>query len=325
MKSGRPYLYEVVLAVNFAVIAIIAPRQVLGTLGDAFRSVLPLAIPCVGVGVAIRLAIAYRRRTLRRLLTVFRSRRWLIDTLRLELTLVLLTQTYGWIKLLIPILHPRLYDRELFEIDKAMFGGASPTVFLLTLFSNSTFLRFIDRTYANIFVVSLLIATTYFLSSPRARLRIAYMTSNVVLWLTGAWLYVLVPSLGPAYRFPAVWLEYANQLVLTQQIQATLMRNYRAVLRLAQGQSASVSVVYGIAAFPSLHVGYQVLVALWMRREWLYGEIVFGIFAFFILIGSMITGWHYFVDGIAGAALALLAYLAGTSLMRLKRQAATRR
>ena len=65
----------------------------------------------------------------------------------------------------------------------------------------------------------------------------------------------------------------------------------------------------GIAAFPSLHVGFQTYVFLWMRRLWTSGEVLFGIFVVVIFLGSMITGWHYFIDGVAGAALALGCYV----------------
>jgi len=134
------------------------------------------------------------------------------------------------------------------------------------------------------------------------------MTSNALMWLVGAWLYMLIPSLGPAYRFPDIWFAYSKELPRTQAIQAMLMRNYQAVLRLAAGHDAKVLLSFGIAAFPSLHVGTQTLIAIWMHREWRPGAVLFALAAFFVFIGSMITGWHYLIDGIAGIALAFGSY-----------------
>lgn len=315
----RPHFYEIAIVVNLGIIAAFAPREVLGNVPDSFASVLPLSIACAVLGVAVRLAAGRRKKRLRRLVTIFRSPAWLIESVRQQIALVLLTHTYGWIKLLIPFLHPRLFDRELFEIDRSIFGGISPTIFLLNLFSQSSFLRFIDVTYANIFLFSLIIASIYFLSSPDERYRVGYTTSNVSLWLSGVWLYVLVPSLGPAYRFPEEWMPYSGSLQVTQRIQALLMQNYQNVLRLMRGVPAPVRIVYGIAAFPSIHVGFQTLVALWMRRVWRFGDILFGVCAFFIFIGSMITGWHYFVDGAAGALLAYFCYSFAKRLVHLKK------
>jgi PAP2 superfamily. len=88
------------------------------------------------------------------------------------------------------------------------------------------------------------------------------------------------------------------------------MSNYQAVLSSLHGRPRPINVLFGIAAFPSLHVGFQTLAFLWMRRLTKWGGIVFGVFAGFIFIGSIVTGWHYFVDGIAGAALAWACYSA---------------
>jgi len=122
---------------------------------------------------------------------------------------------------------------------------------------------------------------------------------------------MLIPSLGPAFRFPDVWLPFAYGLDITQHFQALLMKNYQSVLRLPRGGSVQdVQLMLGIAAFPSLHVAFQMFAFLWMRRLWIYGEIVFGIFALVILIGSVVTGWHYLIDGVAGIVLAAFAYKA---------------
>ena len=79
-----------------------------------------------------------------------------------------------------------------------------------------------------------------------------------------------------------------------------------------------------MAAFPSLHVAFQTLVFLWMRRVWRWGEIVFGVFAVAILIGSLVTGWHYLIDGIAGIALAWLCYFFSARAHRMRRLFAIR-
>lgn len=73
----------------------------------------------------------------------------------------------------------------------------------------------------------------------------------------------------------------------------------------------------GISAFPSLHVAIAAWFGLVLRARgapWLGAAYGFAIFAC-----SIILGWHYAADGIAGAAVALLAYyLAGYWLIRRK-------
>ncbi|HEX9161864.1 MAG TPA: phosphatase PAP2 family protein [Thermoanaerobaculia bacterium] len=315
----RPYSYEIVTLVNFAVIASLTNRLVVTSLPATFASFIPQLAGFALIGVVVRAAVAWRRGELPAYVRVIRSSGWLTDTLRLILFGALMVHTYFWIKLVVPILHPQLYDQELWNVDQRLFFGISPSVFLLNVFSQPTVMQVIDWSYARIFFASMSLAFTFFLSSPSRRLRAGFSNGNTLLWLAGAWLYMFVPSLGPAFRFPDVWLPFAYGLGMTQHFQALLVRNYNAVVRLPHGGSVeNVQLMFGIAAFPSLHVGFQTFVFLWMRRLWVYGEIVFGVFAFVILIGSVVTGWHYLIDGFAGILLAFVSYRAGAATWRIR-------
>ena len=297
----RPYFFEVFLAANFILIQALLwriTRAPLLTLIKMYALLLPAFAVQTLIGVAIRFAIKRREYT-----ATIRSRDWLLDTVRLIIFSVLSVQTYGWIKLAIPLLHHRLFDRELWDFDSALMFGHSPNLFFLAMFSR--LLPFFDWTYANVFIASINIASIYFLSDPERRIRIGFMNSNALMWIAGAWLYVMLPSLGPAYRFPEVWLPLAKMLTETQHLQRILMTNYQHLLR-----NQAVNVFLGIAAFPSLHVAFEFLVWLWLRRVWRAGAIMFAIFTFIIFLGSIVTGWHYLIDAIAGLALAFGAYAA---------------
>jgi hypothetical protein len=309
----RPYSYEIVTLVNLAIIAWLAGSIIITSLPATFAAFIPTLGGYAIAGVAVRALIAWRRGELRAFLRIVRSVGWLTDTVRLVIFGSLMVHTYFWIKLVVPLLHPRLYDQELWNIDQHMFLGMSPNILFLNVFANGVVLQVIDWAYARIFFISMSVAFIFFLSSPSRRLRAAFSNGNTLLWLSGAWLYMLLPSLGPAFRFPDVWLPFAYGLDVTQHFQAFLMKNYQAVLRLPHGGSiGDVQLMLGIAAFPSLHVAFQTFAFLWMRRLWIYGEIVFGVFALVILIGSVVTGWHYLIDGIAGIVMAAVAYKAAS-------------
>jgi PAP2 superfamily len=301
----RPYFFEILTVVSFAAIAI----RILPLLQpQRWLAAYSLALPFLGAalaGIALRYAVARRQGRDRAYLRVIRSRLWITDSVRLIVFCGFWSFTYACIKLYIPIVHPRLFDQELWNLDARLFFGVSPNVFFVTLFSHPWVLKAIDWTYANVFLASLWIAAVYFLSAPSRPLRLAFMDSNVALWLIGAWLYMLVPSLGPAYRFPDVWLPLAGSLGRTQFLQQTLMTNYQTVI---QGRPGTISLLYGVAAFPSLHVGFVTLVWLWMRRSWRLASLVFGAFTILMFIGSVVTGWHYLIDSLAGIALAVACY-----------------
>jgi hypothetical protein len=305
----RPYVFEIVLFVNAVWVFWTMRENAVATMRESAANAGLNPLYATLLGIAIRYIFAAIRGHGRRYLRIITSPRWLLDTVRLIVGMVFLAECYGWVKLLVPVLHPVLYDSTLYRIDQTLCFGISPSIFFLQLFSNHTFLRFIDQAYANFFIGGMMFAIAFFFSMPRSRVRIAFITSSVVMWMVGAWLYMLIPSLGPAYRFPDIWFPFVKDLPRTQWSQSMLMRNYQSVIRLAHGgPPVNILLSFGIAAFPSLHVGTQTQIALWMRRWWRPGAIIFALAAFFVFIGSMITGWHYLIDGIAGAALAVASY-----------------
>jgi len=320
-SAARPFFFELFTLANFLLLLFVlrgVTQMPLRTIASIIPSVALGFLIQALVGMAIRLGLASRQGKARELLAVYRSPVWLTDTLRLAIIAGFWIHTYGWIKLMVPILNPRLFDASLWNLDTAICFGYSPNIFLLTLFRAPSVLKLIDWTYANVFFASLNVAGIFFASCPERQPRIAFMNSNTLLWLLGAWLYVAVPALGPAYRFPEIWLPLAPLLGRTQALQRILMTNYGAVERSFHGTSRAVNILFGVAAFPSLHVGFQTLAFLWMRRMTRWGGAVFLIFVVFIFIGSMVTGWHYLVDGVAGAALAFACYYAAQRIPAIR-------
>lgn len=249
-----------------------------------------------------------------------RSTSWIVLSVRMLLTGILSVHGYGYLKLMVPILNPVRYDEQLWAIDRALFLGWSPNVLFLELFSNEMFIKFVDFSYAWAFFATLLISTTLFLTIRNERIRIAFATGNAVLWLVGAYLYVLVPALGPVYSFPEVWADTTHLLGRSQYIQLELLTNYQRVLAIRQGHlDPGISMIYGVAAFPSMHVAFQLYFALWIglldSRAGILCRLGVGV----IFIGSIITGWHYLIDGIAGVAIALPCYFVTKRVFHLDR------
>jgi hypothetical protein len=305
----RLHFFEIFTIVNLAAIALLA-RDTL-TVSPLVMIIAFTAglLPYALIGVFVRAVVAAVRKN-HAYFHVIKRGAWVLETFRLVFFTGLMIYTYGWIKLAVPVLHPRLFDQELWDLDQLLFFGVSPNVLALDLFSAPMALRAIDWSYANIFYVSIVVALSYFFSHPIRRVRIAFANGNTAMWLTGAWLYMLIPSLGPAFRFPDLYFVYEASLRRTQSLQALLMQNYVNVHRYAAGRPPNepIRIVFGIAAFPSLHVAFQTYVFLWMRRLWTSGEVLFGFFVFAIFLGSIVTGWHYVIDGLGGILLAWACY-----------------
>ena len=76
-----------------------------------------------------------------------------------------------------------------------------------------------------------------------------------------------------------------------------------------QSYKAGFGPVEGVSAMPSMHVGTTILFILcareakivWLQRfAWVFSALIF--------LGSIHLGWHYAVDGYAGALVALLCW-----------------
>lgn len=318
----RPYFFELFAAVNLAGIYLLGGGVRSHLLVTFPGTVIQLFLVLMGyaiVGVVLRSIAAAVQGTLRAYVAAITTRGWLSDTFRLLLFAGVLTHAYAWVKLLVPVLHPVLYDQQLWDLDQALLFGLSPNILFISLFDHPAVMATVDWSYARIFLVSMMVAFGFFLSHPARRLRVAFSDGNTSMWLIGAWLYMLVPSVGPAYRFPELWIPLAPLLPLTHEVQAMLMRNYQNMLRFATGQPVDVRILFGVAAFPSLHVAFQTYAFLWMRRLWIYGQIVFGVFVLTIFIGSIVTGWHYLIDSVAGILLAAACYWIAARAWRVPR------
>ena len=78
---------------------------------------------------------------------------------------------------------------------------------------------------------------------------------------------------------------------------------------LAQPEIAAHSNQY--AAMPSLHVGLHFFFFLWSRRRARPLVVFFALATVLTFMGSILTGWHYAVDGYVGMLLAWICYRIG--------------
>ncbi len=239
----RPYFFELFTIANFVIIHLMFRRDsnaVLGTLPATLASFLPIVLLLAIVGVIVRIVVAAARGQLRAYLRIIATAGWLSDTFRIGLFSALMSHVYGWIKLTVPLFHHRLFDQQLWDLDRRLFFGMSPNIFMLDLFSNRRVLVVVDWSYVQIFISSMIIALSFFLSAPGRRMRVAFLTGNVVMWIVGAWLYLAVPSLGPAFGFPDIWLAHSESLRATQNLQSLLMTNYQNVLKILDGDGLAL-------------------------------------------------------------------------------------
>lgn len=207
------------------------------------------------------------------------------------------------------------YDAELAQLDRTLFG-ADPGVLLHRLIGSPWTTSFFDALYHSWFVPTTLGLCLVGLCAS-TRLRAQYMLSYVGVWLIlGALAAYLMPAAGPAFYAVLVgpdgaapFIAVHDQLAMAGQTRFLTSLGNQAYLLENLGAPKLV-IGGGISAIPSVHNGMAVLFALMsFRFHWTLG-VATSLFAFLIWIASVYLNWHYAVDGLAGAAGAILIWYA---------------
>lgn len=309
-----PRLYEIVALLNAAAVIVAINRVARFRLnvGASFRALVPFVLMAgvtVFLAAGIRtLAIAARRgrRSARLFLGLFFRPASLLELLRLLVATAVVSYGYSWLKVFLPRLNSHLADQALYAADNAIHFGVNPNRFVLALFPLPALWRFIDVAYAS-FVFTLFAGLAWFLSEMSLPERRRFASGFAFLWLVGSWWYLATPSLGPCYVFREDYARVKAHIPMQANAQEILFRQYGAVRKGLPGE-IGLNPAFGIAAMPSLHVAGQAFLALWLRRRHPRAALVAWLVTALTFFGSLVTGWHYAVDGYAGALLAWLAY-----------------
>lgn len=289
----------------------------------------------VGVVILERLPVTYPRAalflahavptliifTIASLLSFVRHRRhrdiWkreLVEISRCCVAIVLVFSVSFVLKSFIYLINARVWDRELYWLDRAIHLGHSPTVFLVTLLGDRSFLRFLDLYYSFFYFFMFVGVPGALLAYLGHRKRVQFTAALVLMWLAGNVIYLLLPSWGPAFSDTALVVEALQSMPRTVWVQTQL---YEELSTLVRDPLAPRFARFGsVAAFPSLHVAVVTLFAIATRKLLPAGFALLVIAVILMQIGSVITGYHFMVDGYAGALLAAGAWWLARFLTR---------
>jgi membrane-associated phospholipid phosphatase len=226
-----------------------------------------------------------------------------LDWLPFTLVLVLYDRTRG----AADSLGIRLHEQDVLDAEKWLFGGTEPTVWLQHHLYDAAHIHWYDAlvtlVYSSHFLATPVLAAVLWLRD-RA-LWLSYISRVIVLAVAGLATYCLFPAAPP-------WMAARDGLSepvarLSSRGWVWLhMSSLDDVLAQAQHDGANP-----VAAMPSLHVAFAVLVALvfggMLRSRWRYLLALYPLAMGFALV---YTGEHYVLDLIAGAGYAFAVHLA---------------
>jgi len=272
--------------------------------GSRLLLVVVLAAVLVVIDIVVRAATASGRRPAipsRTALTKVRRERW-TGTRMLVVGSALVSfyvtyLAYRNLKSLVPVLRPRdLFDRQLAEADRAMFGGNDPAQVLHDLIGTGIATQLLSTVYVLFLLfVPLSLALALVFSRDLGR-GLFFATALSINWALGAASYYLLPSLGPIYAGSSAFADLPA--TAASQLQQTLLEDRLSFLRDPEAAGAA----QGIAAFASLHVSIVFTAALAAHVIGLRSSIRAALWALlaFTTLATVHLGWHYVIDDVAG-------------------------
>ena len=307
----RLYGLAVALAVGSSLLAVVVAmvldlrmRDPDGVAGPAYVR-LPLIVLAFFIADVVPRALhrAGGRRGFRAALDDVVRERW--DRHRTALVFVGLASFYAAyvsyrnLKGALPFARDVLHDDALLALDRAMFLGDDPGPALQALLGTGITAVVLSAVYLAFLAFVPLSLGAALVWARSVRTGAFYVTALSLNWLMGAATYYMVPSLGPVFAKPELYVDLPETGV--SALQRSLLENRVEVL----ADPATAGAIQGIAGFASLHVSIVLTGALVAHRLGLHRAIRVTMWVFFALtvVSTVYFGWHYLVDDVAGVAM----------------------
>jgi membrane-associated phospholipid phosphatase len=227
---------------------------------------------------------------------------------------------YRNLKSVVPLLRPgELFDRQLADIDRALFAGSDPAALLHTLLGTGITTHVLSTAYVAFIVFLPLSLALALVFSPDLQAGLFYATALSINWVLGAASYFLLPSLGPIYADPAAFAALPASEVT--HLQAVLLDQRVEFLR-----DPASSTPQAIAAFASLHISMSLTAAVAAHLLGLGKRLRTGLWIWFALTAAttIYLGWHYVLDDVGGLIIAALALALARALTGIDLRTARR-
>lgn len=313
-----PYTFLVIVSALIGITAVVLSQQLgvplrdpEGFLGPAYVRLPALAFLFFALGIIPQ---AIRRRGVKRvpqaIAEILREEWSWTRVLNIMTGLVgfyICYVSYRNIKSYLPLLREDvLFDHDMLQLDHFLMFGNNPAPILHNLLGTSVTAEVLATAYLGylpLIPITLGLVLTW---SRNASLGAWYATALSLNWILGAISYYILPTLGPAFFQPSMYVDLPDSSV--SALQNALFRNGTAFKADPTGND-----IYGIAGFASLHVSVVVTACLFFSRtgQRLAIRIAGYIFLLMTVLATIYFGWHYLADDFAGALIGWMAVSIG--------------
>ncbi len=216
------------------------------------------------------------------------------------------------LKSLIPYLNPVKYDQYLVTLDHIIGFGQLPQTRLDWLLQSPWSYKIVSLFYSAGWAIGSLsvLAYTIFVAAPGFR-KTRFMLAYFLVWMVlGSGLAIALNSGGPLFFHTYTGLDNydaftAKLASLSGQTEWTSYALSQSMIHYFQSNRPA-PVALGISAMPSLHIATAVTVVLHTHSRGLLARWIGILWLGLLYLGSIVTGWHYAIDGIVAVGFALL-------------------
>jgi hypothetical protein len=192
------------------------------------------------------------------------------------------------------------HDASLIALETKLFGGPPHRALAAFAATRPAFVACCDWVYFRFFH-HMLLAGVLLATRSNADERVEYLAALGICYLFGAPLYHIYPAWGPGYFEPQYFKYLSDQRLTTAGVRLWLWRNTQDV---QSGRALTLHTWSYIACMPSLHIAHEFVMAFYVRRPLPILALSL-CFTAATLVSVLVLGWHYFVDGFGGIALAI--------------------
>lgn len=291
-------------------------------------SILAAVVPAVVVGVHLLRAAVFRRwvhwrRFVRRYARVDRVGGGVIA---IALVSLLTASFLGWKPGLGAAALPFTWDARLARLDGMVHFGVAPWRLLWPLVRVPNLLWAVDLLYGVGWHLMQLSFVVWAAWSRHRRLRLQVLLTYLLAWaVLGTVVAALFPSAGPIFfdrvvPGPSPYGPLVQRILADRDLTVTIASQALWAGHMGHGPA------FGISAMPSMHLAIAALAAL---AGWRIGPgwgVAASAFLTITMIGSVLLGWHYAVDGyVAVIGVASLWWLSGRIVRAYRRWLSRRR
>lgn len=196
------------------------------------------------------------------------------------------------------------------NMDRALHGNQDAFVLYQSLLGDVIPTPLVVTTYFPVWVAIAYIYPALIAAFDRDEARaIRHIKLHILSWiLLGTVLATLFSSAGPVY-FALITgqgdFDYLNDFLRADQAAFAGVIDLQNKLWIEHVNGALGS---GISAFPSLHVAAATLPVVWLVDRFGWRGLIGAIYPALIQYGSVVTGFHYAIDGYASIAVVLICF-----------------